>query len=198
MSKRLSKEELQSDPLIENYNRASAYLNANKSTVLSIVIGAVVIIGSLVGYSFYSSAQEAEAQALLSIAESYYASGQYNEALNGDSFELTYGFRHIANEYSGTKAGNLAAYYAAVSSFNLGEVEEALGFMNQFDTPKGILGTGSISFHASLLEANGNYMHAARKYTDAANWDKNEITTPYNFFKAAQAHYKAENFEKAE
>lgn len=197
MSKRLSKEELHSDPLIENYNRASAYLNENKPVILSIVVGLIVIIGALIGYSYYSANQEEEAQALLSIAENYYTSGEYDEALNGDDFELTYGFKHIAKEFSGTKAGNLAAYYAAVSSFNLGNIEEALNYIKQFDVPDGILGVAPISFHAALFEASGNYNQAAQKYIDAANWDKNDTTTPFNLYKAAEAYYEAENLAKA-
>lgn len=198
MAKRLTKEELHSDPLIENYNRASIYLNENKPVILSIVVGLIVIIGALIGYSYYSSNQEEEAQSLLSVAENYYTAGDYEEALNGDDFELTYGFRHIAKEFSGTKAGNLAAYYAAVSSFKLGNTEEAIQFIKKFDVPDGILGVAAVSFHAALLEANGDYNQAAQKYQDAAEWDKNDTTTPYNLYKAAEAYFAAENFSKAE
>lgn len=198
MSKRLSKEELESDPLINTYNRATSYLNENKSVIISIIIALIVIVGALIGYNYYASAQEEQAQALLSVAENYYSNGQYEEALYGDDFELTYGFNHIANEFSGTKAGNLAAYYAAVSAYKLGNTDEALEFINIFNVPDGILGVGAISFHASLFEAKGEYAQAARKYLDAAEWDDNESTTPYNLYKAAQAFFEAGNTERAQ
>ncbi|MEX0719419.1 MAG: tetratricopeptide repeat protein [Balneolaceae bacterium] len=198
MSKRLSKEELESDPLIENYNRAAAYLSENKAVISSMIIGVVVIIAALIGYNFYSSVQEAEAQELLSVAESYYTQGDYENALHGDEFELTYGFSQIANDYSGTNAGNIATYYAAVSSLNLNNIEDALMYINRFDVPDGILGVGPLSFHANLLQANGSFERAAQKYLEAANWNKNETTTPFNLLKAARAFYEAGNYDRAD
>ncbi|MEX0608203.1 MAG: tetratricopeptide repeat protein [Balneolaceae bacterium] len=198
MSKRLSKEELESDPLIENYNRATSYLRENKPMILSLVVGAIVIVGALVGYSFYSSAQEAEAQELLAVAETYYSQGDYENALNGDEFELTYGFSQIANDFSGTNAGNIANYYASVSSFKLGNSEDALMYINRFDVPDGILGVGPIAFHANLLRVNGDHQKAAEKYLDAANWSVNATTTPFNLLKSARAYYNAEDFDRAD
>lgn len=198
MSKRLSKEELESDPLIENYNRAVTYLNQNKPLILSLVIGAIVLIGGVLGYQHYASTQEEEAQDLLAVAEAYFSQGDYQNALSGDEFELTYGFAQIADEYSRTNAGNIATYYAAVSSYKLGNLEEALMYMEDFDVPDGILGVGPISFHANLLRANGSLEKAARKYIEAAEWSENESTTPFNYLEAARTYYEAQNYTRAD
>ena len=128
MAKHLSKEELQTDPLLENVAKATTFFNENKTIILSILIGITVVVGSLIGYRYYSTELEQQAQELLSIAESYYSEGDYDRALNGDSFELTYGFLAIANDFSGTEAGNLANYYASVSSFKMGDIENALSY----------------------------------------------------------------------
>lgn len=197
MSKRLSKEELESDPLIENYNRAAAYVNENKSFITSITIALVIIVGGIVGYNYYSSAQEQEAQQLLSVAENYYNQAQYENALYGDEFELTYGFDQIAEEFPRTSAGNIANFYAAVSSYELGDIENALLFMEEFDVPEGILGVGPLSFHGKLLLTNENYEAAAEKFIQAANWNENSVTTPSNLLEAAQAYYQGGNYERA-
>ena len=198
MSKRLSKEELESDPLIENYNRAAAYVTENKGFIISTAIALVIIIAGIFGYNYYSSAQEQEAQQLLSVAENYYNQADYENALYGDEFELTYGFDQIAEEFPRTNAGNIANYYAAVSSFELGDVENALMYMEDFDVPKGILGVGPLSFHGKLLMANESFEAAADKFVQAANWDENSVTTPSNLLEAAQAYYKAGNLERAD
>lgn len=197
MSKHLSKEELQTDPLIENYNKAANFFNENRTTILAILISVIVVVGALVSYNFYAANQEQEAQQLLAIAEGYYTEGDYDKAINGDSFELTYGFLAIANDYSGTEAGNLAVYYAAVSSFKLGNIENALEYFSRYDAPKGILGVGAISFNAKLYLANGSTEKAADTFVKAANWDINDTTTPYNLYQAAEAYFEAGNFEKA-
>jgi predicted negative regulator of RcsB-dependent stress response len=197
MSKRLSKEELESDPLIENYNRAANFYVENRVKVLSTIIGLVVLIGGIVGYNYYSGAQESQAQELLAIAEGYYSQGDYENALYGNEFELTYGFDQIADEFPRTNAGNIAIYYAAVSSFELGDVENALNYMESFDVPDGIMGVGPLTFHARLLMANESIEAAAQKFVEAANWNENEVTTPSNLYEAAQAYYKAGNKERA-
>ena len=161
------------------------------------MIGVVVVIASLIGYNVYSQNQEQEAQNLLATAEGYYSEGDYDKALNGDDFELTYGFVSIANDYSGTEAGNLAIYYASVSSFKLGNIEDALDYISRYDAPDGILGVGAISFHAKLYLANGSLEKAAETFVKAANWDVNDTTTPFNLYKAAETYYELENMDKA-
>ena len=198
MSKHLSKEELQTDPLIENYNKAANFFNENRTTIIAILISIIVVVGSLVGYNYYAANQEQEAQQLLAIAEGYYTEGDYDKAINGDSFELTYGFLAVANDYSGTEAGNLAVYYAAVSSFKLGNIEDALGYLARYNAPEGILGVGPVSFNAKLLLANGSTEKAAETFVKAANWDINDTTTPYNLYEAAEAYFKAGNYDKAQ
>lgn len=197
MSNKLSKEELQSDPLINSYQNTVAFINENKITILAITISVVVVIASLIGYNFYSAAQEEQAQQLLSTAESYYVEGDYEKALNGDTFELTYGFLGIANEFSGTEAGNLAIYYAAVSSFKLGEIEQAVDYIDRYDAPDGILGVGPISFSAKMHQLSGDTQKAADLFLKAANWDENASTTPYNLYKAAELFYELGSYEKA-
>ena len=198
MSKHLSKEELEHDALVENVEKASKFLNENKTILLAVLIGLIVVAGSLVGYSYYADSQESKAQNLLATAEQYYQEGDYDKALNGDSYELTYGFAAIANDFSSTNAGNLALYYASVSSYKMGDIEGALEYFSRYDAPDGILGVGPISFYASLLEENESLAKAAETYVKAANWDINDATTPYNMYKAAEIYFEMGNLSKAQ
>ncbi len=199
MSKHLSKEELQTDPLLQNVARATTFFNENRTLIISVFIGIVVVVGSLIGYSYYINNQEQQAQELLSTAERFYSEGDYERALEGnyDGKELTFGFLAIANEFSGTEAGNLANYYASVSSFKLGNIEDALIHFEQFEMPSGILGVGSISFYASMLKENNNLEKAAKTYIKAAEWNVNESTTPYNLLEAAKIYYGLGKLEEA-
>jgi len=196
MSKNFTKEELEHDPLLDKYTQAVSFFNANKTMILSLVVTLVVVIGVVIGYRFYSEGQEEQAQNLLASAEQSYSASDYQTALNGDEYTLSYGFVQIADEFSGTNAGNLAAYYASVSHFKLDNYQEALGYIQEFKHPKGIMGVGSVSFHATLLELNDSLEKAARKFEEAANWDKNESTTPFNLMKAANVYREIGNTEK--
>jgi len=198
MNKRLSKEELEQDALAEFIGKIAQIYQSNKTAVLSLIVGLIVVIGSTVGYYYYSANQEEKAQNLLAVAERYYSNGEYEKALNGDEADFTVGMLQIIDNYSGTDAANLAAYYAAVSYFKLGELQQALSYIKKYDIPEGILGVGPLSFYANLLEENGDLTDAAQMYVRAANHDVNASTTPFNLLKAADAFIEAGNYDEAE
>lgn len=196
MSK-LKKEDLEQDLLIEYSSRIMHFYNTNKAAVIGGSIGLVVAIGLIVGYVIYSGNQEEEAANLLGIAEQELLQGNFEEALYGDEQEFTLGFEQIANNYSGTSAGNLANYYAAITEYELGNFENALTFIQEYDVPEGILGVAPISMYANILVGLERYEEAADQYERAAEWDENNSTTPYNLYKAAEAYMEAGDTEQA-
>lgn len=196
MSK-LKKEELEQDILIEYSSRLMHFYENNKATVIGGTIGLVLAVGLIIGYVIYSGNQEAEASSLLGIAEQELLQGNYQEALNGNEQDFTLGFVQIADNYGGTKSGNLAHYYAAIAEYELGNYEQALSHIQEYDVPRGILGVAPISMHANILVELERYEEAASQFERAANWDDNTSTTPYNLYKAAEAHSEAGNTEQA-
>ncbi|HLR25463.1 MAG TPA: tetratricopeptide repeat protein [Fodinibius sp.] len=198
MSKKHVQDELEQDPLLETFSKAQGFYDNNKMAVFGGLAALILVIGGAIGYYYYSQSQEGKAQLLMADASNYYMNGDYEQALTGSEQDFTVGFEQIINNYSGTEAANLAHYYAAVSEYNLGNFQQAASYIEGFDVPEGILGVGPISFHALLMTDLGNYAEAAKLYVKAAEWDKNDSTTPYNYSKAAQAYFDAGNHSKAQ
>ena len=197
MSKKLSKEDLEQDILIEYSSRFVYFYNQNKAAVIGGGLGIILVIGLVIGYVLYSNQQSQQAEVLLGVAEQALMRGDIEGALYGDDDEFTLGFVQIARNYGRTSSGNLANYYAAIAEFELNNYEEALEFIKRFSPPRGILGVAPISMHANILMELGRYEDAARQFERAANWDVNNSTTPYNLFEAAQAYMEAENNQRA-
>ncbi len=197
MSKKLSKEDLEQDLLIEYSSRFMYFYSQNKATVLGSIIGIILAVGLVIGYFIYSSQQEQQAQVLLGVAEQALLVGDFEQALYGDDDQFTLGFIQIARNYGRTGAGNLANYYAALSEFELGNYEDALSHIESYSPPRGILGVAPISMHANILLELGRFEDAARMFERAANWDVNSSTTPYNLLEAAQAYVEAGNRQRA-
>ena len=197
MSKKLSKEDLEQDILIEYSSRFVYFYNQNKAAVIGGGLGIILVIGLVIGYVLYSNQQSQQAEVLLGVAEQALMRGDIEGALYGDDDEFTLGFVQIARNYGSTSSGNLANYYAAIAEFELNNYEEALEFIKRFSPPRGILGVAPISMHANILMELGRYEDAARQFERAANWDVNNSTTPYNLFEAAQAYMEAENNQRA-
>lgn len=195
--RRLTKDELEKDQLVERYEQLEDYYAENKNTVLWSAVAVILLIGLGIGYYYYSVTQEQQAQVLMANAEQYYMNGNFQTALRGSEQDFTVGFEQIASNYSRTDAGNLAHYYAAVCEFNLGNIEQALSYMGEFDVPEGIMGVGPLSFHGVILTELGEHTRAAERYLQAAHWDQNDSTTPYNLLEAAHAFHDAGDRNKA-
>ena len=197
MSKKQVQEELERDPLLETFSRAQGFYENNKTTVYGGLLAIILIVGGAIGYYYYSTAQEEKAQTLMADASVFYMNSNYQKALTGSEEDFTVGFEQIINNYSGTDAANLARYYAAVCEYNLGNIEQAVTYIEDYEIPEGILGVGPISFHAVVMTDLGNHSDAAELYVKAAEWDQNDATTPYNYLEAANAYYDAGNQSEA-
>jgi tetratricopeptide (TPR) repeat protein len=192
MSKHLSKEELQSDALLSFYGQALLYYNQNKSKVITIASSIAVVIALGITYVFVSSSNEEKAQMLLYQAEQYLAASDWERALNGDASTGTVGFASIVANYGSTDAGNLAAYFAAVSSMNLGNNEDALMYIRKHDAPNDVIGLGATTLHASIEANAGNFKEAGNLYLKASKMAESDTNSPQQLLLAA-IHFMAGN-----
>ena len=196
MSK-LKHEDMEQDVLIEYSSRLLHFYQTNKAVVWGLGIAVILIIALVIFFFVNRSQKESEAQVLLGTAEEYLMNGEFERALYGDDAAFEPGFVQIADNYQRTSSGNLANYYAAVAFYELESHEEALDYIQRFDVPTGIMGVGPISFHAVILSELGRHEEAGDRFVEAAQWDLNESTTPYNLWEAAVAYETAGNYDLA-
>ena len=102
-----------------------------------IIIGAVAVVvigfGGWYGYSeFIAKPKEEKAAEALFKAEEYFRMDSANLALNGDG--QTRGALYVIKNFSGTKAANLAHFYAGVSYLKLGDFNNAVKYLKDFST----------------------------------------------------------------
>ena len=109
-----------------------------------------------------------------------------------------YGFLDIADQYSGTKAGNLANYYAGLSYLKMKDYENAIDYLSKFVSDDQILGPVALGAIGDAF-ADINQLEDAMNYYDkAADKADNEFTTPLFLYKAGQAAMLTKNYSKAE
>lgn len=117
----------------EALSKSEAFILKNKNVVLGgIAVVILVIVGIMCYKNFISDPRELAASEALYKGEQYFGAEQFETALNGDSIGYM-GFIQIADEYSNTKAGNLANAYAGISLAQLKKYEEAINYLNEFD-----------------------------------------------------------------
>ncbi|MDX5321616.1 MAG: tetratricopeptide repeat protein [Bacteroidota bacterium] len=180
----------------EELGRAEHFVQAN-SKVLSIVVGAlIVIIGGYVGFKqFVIAPQEQEAQAALFIVQQQFANDSFSLVVNGNGNDLS--AVEIVDEYGMTKAGNLAAFMAGISYLRLGQFEEAYDYLNKFSADDDVLGPFAIGLKGDALVEQGDVEGGVKLYISAANASQNELVTPYFLQKAGVAYTSLGKHEEA-
>ena len=129
------------------------------------------------------------------MAEQYFAKDSFNLALNGDGNYL--GFLDIIEEYSITKSANLANYYSGISYLQLGQFENAIEYLKQFESDDKMI--APIAYGAigdAYVELN-NFDDALVFYNKAVNTSENNFTTPIYLMKVSFVHKQNEDYKKA-
>ncbi len=195
----MAKSKKEEDVIIDvggTYSRVEQFVEDNKQTLSYVVGGIVAIVLIYFGYTrFYIAPLEEEAGEELWRAEQYFEDDSLNLALEGDGNYL--GFLDIAEEYSGTKAANLANYYIGMCYMKMGEFDYAIDYLTDFtsddimvsSTAKGLLGDAYMEV-GEVDEALTNYLAAARN-------NPNEFLTPIYLFKAGKVMESIGDYEEA-
>ncbi|MCL2651639.1 MAG: CDC27 family protein [Candidatus Azobacteroides sp.] len=123
MSKNVGEILSKSEQFIDKYQKQLIF------GVTAIVLIVVVILGVK---HLYLAPKEKAAEAAIFRGEQYFANGQGDKALYGDSVQFD-GFIAIIDNYSFTKTANLAHAYAGGSYYQKGELEKALEQLKKFN-----------------------------------------------------------------
>jgi|TARA_B110000263_G_scaffold14368_1_gene11789 tetratricopeptide (TPR) repeat protein len=164
--------------------RTEQYIEDNQDKLVKIVGAIVAIIALFLGYqNFYLAPLEKEAQTEIFNAEIYFAKDSFNLALNGDGQFL--GFIDIADDYSSTKPGKLANYYAGLSYLYLKDYDSAIDYLKDFDSEDIILSSLALGCIGDAYLELGDQDKALDYYEDAADNSDNDFTTPRFLMKQA-------------
>jgi len=120
------------------------------------------------------------------MAEQYFEKDSFNLALNGDGNYP--GFLDIINDYGRTTAGNLARYYAGVSSLHLGKYQDAIDYLEDFRTEDLLLGPVALGATGDAYSELGKNEKAVKLYIDAAELNPNAFTSPAYYLKAGNIY----------
>jgi tetratricopeptide (TPR) repeat protein len=168
----------------QSISKVEAYFNENQKSITAIIIGLFVIVGGYFAYAkFYQEPRENEALVEIFPAQRYFESDSLRLAVNGDGLNL--GFVDVADQYSGTKTGNLASYYAGICYLNMGDYQNAIQYLDDFNSSDPILSViakGSIG--DAFMEID-QPKEALDYYKAAVSGKENSLVVPFYLKKAA-------------
>ncbi|NQX97184.1 MAG: tetratricopeptide repeat protein [Flavobacteriales bacterium] len=197
----MSKNTVENEELIvdvqEVYSKTEDFIEANKKVIMAVVLGLIIVIGGYFGYKkLVIAPMEFEAQKDMFMAEKYFSQDSLQKAINGDG--LNYGFIDIVDEYSGTKAANLAHYYLGICYRNTGEYEFAIDELKSFSSDDVMISTVALgAIGDSYMELN-DIDQAISYYEKAVTNGGNNLTSPIYLYKAGLAYEDKQDFANAE
>jgi tetratricopeptide (TPR) repeat protein len=196
MAKKKSTKDDNLQELESALTKTEQYIEDNQKIITYVVGAIVLIVGAYLAFhKFYMQPKEEEALAQMFTAENYFEKDSFNLAINGDGNYL--GFLDIIDDYGMTKSANRAKYYTGISYLHLGQYEEAIDYLKEFNTDDLLLGPVTIGAIGDAKLELGEKEDALKQYKKAYAETDNELTTPVYKMKAAKLLESMEEFDEA-
>ena len=181
----------------EALSTSEAFLIKNKNVLLGALIAVVVIVGGFLAYNhFVAEPKEVKASEAIFKGEQYFGIDQFEIALNGDSLGYA-GFVKLADEFSGTDAGNLANAYAGICYARLGKYEDAVKYLDKFSGNDALAAPAVLGALGNCYAQLGQLDKAASTLRDAANRANSMALSPIYLIQAGQILEKQGKNEEA-
>ena len=174
-------------------NKSEQWILKNQNIIFTIIAVVSISVLSYLGYErLISEPKEKEAISELNKAQYFFelalvsneSDSLFRLALNGG--EGKYGFLDIVNEYSGTKASNLANYSIGMSYLNLKEYDNAIIYLEKFKSDDILLKSISLGTIGDCFSELNQPNEALEYYEKAFNSSsENFYTSPKFLYKAA-------------
>ena len=149
--------------------------------VLSLIL--LVVLGYFGYKQFILEPKEKQATEAMFRAEDYYRIDSIRLALNGDAVNA--GFVKIINRYGGTKAADLAAFYAGSCYLKLGDFNNAVKYLKDFKTSAVQVQAKAYGLLGDAYSELNKKEEAVEQYKKAGTlFDEDEIISPEYLFRA--------------
>jgi tetratricopeptide (TPR) repeat protein len=129
----MAEKQVQEPEVNETLVKAKSFWEKYKKLIMGFAAGVIVAGAGWYIYKnmFKDPAEEKAADAIFK-AEQYFNAGSWDSTLNGDGQNK--GVLNVIKSHSGTKAANLAHFYAGVSYLHKNDYNNAVKYLKEFDT----------------------------------------------------------------
>ncbi len=168
------------NPIAEIQNVWERYGKAGSYVLLAII---VIVAGFFAYRNLVSEPNEKKATEAMFRAEQYYRLDSARLALNGDNINA--GFLKVIARYGGTRAANLASFYAGSCYLKLADYNNAVKYLKDFSTPVRQLQERDYGLLGDAYSELNRKEEAAEQYKKAGTYfEKDELFSPEYLFRS--------------
>ena len=190
--KKVTKEDQNLENVQEALNTTSAWIEKNQNKLTwAVTIIVAVVVGVLALNTYVIKPKAVEVSNENAKAVTYFMQGYWEKALNGDDAECI-GFQAIADEYKMYQGGKLAALYAGVCYYQLGQYEDAAAYLSKFSAKDLTIEPAALQLLGDAYVQMEEYDKAAKAFEVAAN-SGNDLIAPMSLMKAGKVYLELGN-----
>jgi len=172
--------EEEKNPIADLQNAWDRYGKVASYVLLAVI---VVVAGFFAYRNLVSEPNEKKAIEAMFRAEEYYRLDSARLALNGDNINA--GFLKVISRYSGTRAANLAGFYAGSCYLKMGDYNNAVKYLKDFSTSVRLLQERAYGLLGDAYSELNRKEEAAGQYKKAGTYfEKDELFSPEYLFRS--------------
>jgi tetratricopeptide (TPR) repeat protein len=177
-----------------DFGQTSNFVRENQKSLTFIGAAIVAMIVIYFGYQkLYLAPREVNAANQMFVAQDAWAKKDWDKAIKGDAGYP--GFVKIINDYSNTKAANLAYFYLGIAYLNKGEYQKAVDNLTNYRGDDNMVAAQAFGGTGDAYTELKEYDKAATYFKKAADKAKNKFLTPI-YLKKLGLVYEAQNQNK--
>ena len=190
--KKVTKEDQNLENVQEALNTTSAWIEKNQNKLTwAVTIIVALVVGVLALNTYVIKPKAVEVSNENAKAVTYFMQGDWEKALNGDDAECI-GFQAIADEYKMYQGGKLAALYAGVCYYQLGQYEDAAAYLSKFSAKDLTIEPAALQLLGDAYVQMEEYDKAAKAFEAAAK-SGNDLIAPMSLMKAGKVYLELGN-----
>ena len=171
-------------PSANTNDRFQNFWTKNSKFIVYGFAAVILLVGGYIVYQNYvKGPEEQKASEAMWRAEEFYRTDSVRLALNGSG--ANQGFLRIISKYGGTKAGNLARFYAGSCYMKLGDFNNAIKHLKEFSTDDELLKVRTAGLLGDAYAETGKKNEAVENYKKAGTiFADDNINSPEYLFRA--------------
>jgi tetratricopeptide (TPR) repeat protein len=196
----MAKKEEKTHDELENVQHALTSTEAfiekyQKQLIIGVASVVLIVLAVLSFHNFYMAPRELAAENEMYKCQAAFAADSFKIALDGNKNSI--GFKEIVSEYGITASGKLAAAYAGICYYKLGQYEDAIKYLSQFDGDDTYFSTSVIGLTGDCYVELGETSKAISYFEKAAD-KENAVMSPVYLKKAGLVYESLNEPAKAE
>lgn len=149
-----------------------------KQLLIGVAVVVAIVLAVLAFRNYYLKPRIEQSENAIYKAQNYFAVDSFKVALEGNGSVDMMGFKEIASEYGSTPSGNLAKAYAGICYYKLGDYQNAVKYLNDYNGKDDFFKTSVTGLTGDAYAEMGDADKAFDYYKKAAGM-KNDLAPVY-------------------